>query len=132
MTDKEQIIIDGVQFNKFGDFFIDYDFNGRFQSISSSAKEYKILKSLIEQLLRKTQECEELKNLVFNWEQINKVQEDELICYRKALEEIEKIVNEPCVADAQEDCKHCDVWCEHKDILDTISRAKGGGLNERN
>lgn len=52
MTDKEQIMIDGVQFNKFGDFFIDYDFNGKFQSISSSAKEYKILKSLIEQLAR--------------------------------------------------------------------------------
>ena len=60
MTDKEQIIIDGVQFNKFGDFFIDYYFNGKFQSISSSAKEYKILKSLIEQLARKTQECENL------------------------------------------------------------------------
>lgn len=45
--------------------------------------------------------------------------------YRKALEEIEKIVNEPCVEDAQEDCKHCDIWCEHKDILDIISRAKG-------
>ena len=45
--------------------------------------------------------------------------------YRRALEKIEKIVNEPCVVDAQEDCKHCDVWCEHKDILDIISRAKG-------
>lgn len=43
----------------------------------------------------------------------------------EALEEIEEIVNEPCVADAQEDCKHCDIWCEHKDILDIISRAKG-------
>ena len=52
MTGKKQIMIDGVQFNKFGDFFIDYDFNGKFQSISSSAKEYKILKSLIEQLAR--------------------------------------------------------------------------------
>ncbi len=56
---KEQIIIDGVQFNKFGDFFIDYDFNGKFQSISSSAKEYKILKSLIEQLARSNQIVEQ-------------------------------------------------------------------------
>lgn len=45
----------------------------------------------------------------------------------KALEEIEKIVNEPCIVDAQEDCKHCDNWCEHKDILDIINKAKGEG-----
>lgn len=44
--------------------------------------------------------------------------------YRKALEEIEEIVKEPCV-DAQEDCKHCDNWCEHKDILEIINKAKG-------
>lgn len=59
--EKEQIIIDGIQFNKFGDFYVDYDLNGKFQSISSSAKEYKILKSLIKQLARKTQECKQLK-----------------------------------------------------------------------
>lgn len=59
--DKEQIIIDGIQFNKFGDFYVDYDLSGKFQSISSSAKEYKILKSLIEQLTRKTKECEQIK-----------------------------------------------------------------------
>ena len=47
--------------------------------------------------------------------------------YRNAFNEIEKIVNEPCVADAQEDCKHCDNWCEHKDILDIINKAKGEG-----
>ena len=61
MTDK-QIIIDGVQFNKWGDFLIDYELNGIYKTISSSDKCYKILKSLIEQLLRKEQECEELKN----------------------------------------------------------------------
>lgn len=59
--DKEQIMIDGIQFNKFGDFYVDYDLSGKFQSISSSAKEYKILKSLIKQFARKTQECEELE-----------------------------------------------------------------------
>ena len=57
----KQIIIDGVQFGKWGDFYIDYDLDGHFKSITSSAKEYKILKSLIDQLKRKEQECEELE-----------------------------------------------------------------------
>lgn len=69
MTDKEQIIVDGIQFNEFGDFYVDYDFNGKFQSISSSSKEYKILKSLIEQLARKTKECERLKIYIESNEQ---------------------------------------------------------------
>lgn len=68
---KEQIIIDGIQFNKFGDFYVDYDLNGKFQSISSSAKEYKILKSLIKQLTRKTQECEELKEKIKQVKDVN-------------------------------------------------------------
>nr|DAD89854.1 MAG TPA: hypothetical protein [Myoviridae sp. ctsip2] len=59
MTNK-QIIIDGVQFNKWGDFLIDYELNGIYKTISSSDKCYKILKSLIEQLKSKEQECETL------------------------------------------------------------------------
>ena len=46
--------------------------------------------------------------------------------YRKALEEIEEIVeivNEACI-DSQSDCKSCNFSCEHKDILDIISKAK--------
>lgn len=77
MTDKKQIIIDGIQFNEFGDFYVDYDFNGKFQSISSSSKEYKILKSLIEQLARKTQECEQKeKELLSNEKIINKLMKE--------------------------------------------------------
>lgn len=77
MTDKEQIMIDGIQFNEFGDFYVDYDFNGKFQSISSSSKEYKILKSLIEQLGRKTQECEQKeKELLSNEKIINKLMKE--------------------------------------------------------
>ncbi len=49
----------------------------------------------------------------------------EAACYRKALEEIEEIANEPCVADALDDCKSCGIWCEHKDILNIINKAKG-------
>ena len=75
--EKEQIIIDGIQFNKFGDFYVDYDFNSKFQSISSSSKEYKILKSLIEQLARKTQECEQKgKELLSNEKIINKLMKE--------------------------------------------------------
>ena len=48
--------------------------------------------------------------------------------YRKALGEIEEIVNVPCVADALDDCKSCDMWCEHKDILNIINKAKGEEL----
>ena len=43
--------------------------------------------------------------------------------YRKALEEIEEIVNETCT-DSQSDCKSCNFSCEHKDILDIINKAK--------
>ena len=71
------------------------------------------------------QECEALKSESFTREELITLQEKDIVRYCKALEEIEKIVNEPCVADAQEDCKHCDNWCEHKDILDIINKAKG-------
>lgn len=77
MTNKEQIIIDGIQYNKFGGFYVDYDLNGKFLSISSSAKEYKILKSLIEQLARKSQECEQKeKELLSNEKIINKLMKE--------------------------------------------------------
>ena len=78
------------------------------------------------------QECEELKEknkvlqkLVSELEYNTQTGIELNDRYCNALEEIEKIVNEPCVADAQEDCKHCDNWCEHKDILDIINKVKG-------
>lgn len=94
---KEQIIIDGIQFNKFGDFYVDYDLSGKFQSISSSAKEYKILKSLIKQLVRKTQEYEKLK------EELNflKNNEDLLISNLQVLWGKQ-------IAEEQGDCKNID------------------------
>lgn len=74
-----------------------------------------------------TQELKTLRDIISNKEKRNAALFLEVGRYRKVLEEIEKIVNEPCVADAQEDCKHCDFWCEHKDILDIINKAKGEG-----
>lgn len=61
------------------------------------------------------------KNLVVQAIELNEKYEK----LKKALEKIEEIVNEPCVGDAQEDCKHCDNWCEHKDILNIINKVKG-------
>ena len=90
MTDKEQIIIDGVQFNKFGDFFIDYDFNGKFQSISSSAKEYKILKSLIEQLECKTQECKELRQMYKSMVELCEAKDEAILEKQADIEELKK------------------------------------------
>lgn len=126
---KEQIMIDGIQFNKFGDFYVDYDFNNKFQSISSSAKEYKILKSLIEQLTRKTQECEELlkenqqlrnslsDSLMFKFTS----QENETDGYRKALKEIEEYCNNVLSFTA--------VRTTESDILNIINKAKGEECN---
>ena len=59
------------------------------------------------------------KNLVIQAMELNEKYEK----FKKALEEIEEIVNEPCT-DSQSDCKSCNSSCEHKDILDIISKAK--------
>ena len=147
---KEPIKIDGIQFNKFGDFYVDYDFNSKFQSISSSSKEYKILKSLIEQLARKTQEYEqkekELKELKRQYKlscldceyKNTKTDADR---YRKALEEIKKVIiplanknpidncwallNRCDECASKKDCKTQSPYFRAKQILDIINKAKG-------
>lgn len=128
---KEQIIIDGVTYYKQQDINEGLDEEHYITEFHLLATHYNLL---LEDYARKTQECEqkekELKELKRQYKlscldceyKNTKTDADR---YRRALEEIEEIVNEPCVADAQEDCKHCDIWCEHKDILDIISRAKG-------
>lgn len=133
---KEQIIIDGIQYNKFGGFYVDYDLNGKFLSISSSAKEYKILKSLIEQLARKTQECEELKKQLktsekwrINAESLNEKLSIEKYRYLKVLEEIDKVINnifDKCLGHKTDGCTPVHNVCEELiKILDIISKAKG-------
>lgn len=139
MNNKEQIIIDGIQFNKFGDFYVDYDLSGKFQSISSSAKEYKILKSLIKQFARRTQECEDLKGKYKNVLDLAKQNADaneyclqeleqENYRYRKALEEIEKELKEDIYCENQEcgcdDYEEC-LRCTKNIILGIINKAKG-------
>lgn len=160
MTDKEQIIIDGVDVKNCRRRIGKNSYCRYFKRLCSENN----FNCVWKQLARKTQECEGLKEkntllesqMAFNLSEMgirlgNEVNRSETLLkelkrfdkikdefremseklksendrYRKALEEIEKIVNEPCVADAQEDCKHCDNWCEHKDILDIINKAKG-------
>lgn len=104
--------------------------NERFYLKQYAKKDSEVL-DLTHQLNVKTQECEELKEknkvlqkLVSELEYSVQtgIELNARCC--NALEEIEEIVKEPCV-DAQEDCKHCDNWCEHKDILEIIHKAKG-------
>ena len=59
------------------------------------------------------------KNLVVQAMELNEKYEK----FKKALEEVEEIVNEPCT-DSQSDCKSCNSSCEHKDILDIIRKAR--------
>ena len=93
--------------------------------MQQTSREVDIKNCIVKQYKEKEQECEELKKQLETSEKWRIKSDLQNARYRRALEKIEKIVNEPCVVDAQEDCKHCDVWCEHKDILDIISRAKG-------
>ena len=74
-------------------------------------------------------ECEELKNLIFNWEQINKVQEVDIDRYRKALEEIEKVINNilnSCLGRNTVGCRPVHNVCENLiKILNIINKVKG-------
>ena len=89
MTDKEQIIIDGVDVSKCDRLIV----NQLYGYVCNCEEDTHIISSCknrhncyYKQLARKTTECEELKNLIFNWEQINKIQEVDIDRYRKALE----------------------------------------------
>lgn len=52
-----------------------------------------------------------------------KHKEQECEKYKQALDEIEKIANEPCII-FNKICKECNNTCEHKDILNIINKAK--------
>ena len=148
MIDKEHIIVDGVLFDEAGDFLVDYNLNGKFQNVSSFAKEYIILKHLIEQLIQKTQECEELKEEIqkLEMEFCNECGEKDdynIPCrmirnlnyvlvkefevndrYRKALEEIEGLISDDefvrCPID---DDVNCNYFTRNK-ILNIINKVK--------
>lgn len=104
MTDKEKIVIDGVEYNPCNGCKL---WNGHHctgaRSYEPNADKHKSIcnehmanqfQKVYQQLYLKTVECEK---------------------YEQALEEIENFTK-----------KHCDFYCEHNRILDIISKAKDG------
>lgn len=137
MTDKEEIIIDGVDVSGCGH-LVDKDACGCMDCQSVECE--KNPNCLFKQLARKTQECEELK------EQLNFVRTHRIVIeaernlYRKALEEIERVViplaNKNLVENCWsllDTCKKCkskkecgnqSPYTRVKQILDIISKVK--------
>lgn len=148
MTDKEQIIIHGVDVSEClfyqSNFEEDYDvkikhFCSNWHNSCESANNSNCY---FKQLARKTQECEELKKLVVrcsegwgkeacmkNWyQQSEQAKQEEnhdltmkLYGYRKALEEIERLANEN--NELLQGYHH--EWANNKLILEIISKATG-------
>lgn len=141
MTDKEEIIIDGVDVSKCRYFLKDtegQDYNtDEFVKGCCEAKGcyigcefigYSLCRGdkdcYFKQLARKTQECEELEERLERTEEDLKYQCADCMNiksdrYRKALEEIEKYCNNVLSFTA--------VRTTESDILDIISKAKGEG-----
>ena len=142
MTDKEQIIIDGVDVRNCKFFLPSDKYCGGVDSTvvwSLSCEDYP--NCYYKQLSGKAQECEELKaekevikkylgisdkSIMQRLEELTEYKlkrqlkyikiEEERDRYLKALEEIEGFRK-----------KHCDFWCEGNRILDIINKAKGEG-----
>ena len=150
MTDKEQIIIDGINVSKCC-YVIDYDppewqgtwggaiHKGACRVYSKDCKYNP--NCYFKQLARKTAECEELKERLVRTEEDVKYQCVDCMNvksdrYRKALEEIEELVkslneNRMCFYDDVNDCSNCDMntdcnYLRKFKILDIISKAKDG------
>ncbi len=146
MTDKEQIIINGVDVSEC-EFF---DGSHLCKCDKTIIDEHKKLKNIFsvkyvncrdnyncyfKQLARKTQECEELKKQVETsekWrikaESLNEKLDLKNTYYRKALEEIEKELEEDVYCESQEcgcdDFEEC-LNCVKTQILNIISKVKG-------
>lgn len=77
------------------------------------------------------QECEELKSESFTREELISLQEKDIDRYRKALEEIEKVINNilnSCLGRNTVGCRPAHNVCEELiKILDIINKAKGEG-----
>ena len=99
MTDKEQIIIDGVDVSE----CVSFDkLNGQNICCYEDTREDKIpfanfcvenKDCYFKQLIRKTQECEALKSESFTMNSLIIEQEEEIDRYRKVLEKIEECIN---------------------------------------
>ena len=113
MTDKEQIIIDGVFINAC--------------LVSEKCKEFETckIKNILRQLARKTAECKEREQDAENWAYKAGLATGKASRYRNALDEIEGMLDNDdfryCPLDDTEDCHHT----TYKNIFDIISKAKG-------
>lgn len=145
MTDKEQIIIDGVDVSEClfyqSNFEEDYDvkikhfcsnWHNSCESVNNSNCYFK-------QLARKTQECEELKEeytelklenkelyrILAGLKEVRKLKDR----YRKALDEIEQELKEDIYCESQEcgcdDFEKC-LRCTKDQILNIINKVKDG------
>lgn len=127
MTDKEQIIINGVDVSKCDKLIV----NQLYGYACNCEEDTHIISSCknrhncyYKQLARKTQECEELKSESFTRESLISMQEKDIDRYRKALEEIEEIVKDWYKNEWS--CYMCRKNMDKKleDILDIINKAK--------
>lgn len=127
MTDKEQIIINGVDVSKCDKLIV----NQLYGYACNCEEDTHIISSCknrhncyYKQLARKTQECEELKSESFTRESLISMQEKDIDRYRKAFEEIEEIVKDWYKNEWS--CYMCRKNMDKKleDILDIINKAK--------
>lgn len=120
MTDKEQIIIDGVDVSKCE--YLKESFTGLICADCNKSNDCsKSPNCYFKQLARKTQECVLLsENLAIKEEEARHYL-GEAYKYRKALEEIEEIIKEyDCVNCSEQHCEDCNKG----EIFYIINKAK--------
>lgn len=122
MTDKEQIIINGVTYYKQQDINEGLDEEHYITEFHLLATHYNLL---LEDYARKTQKCEELKSESFTRESLISMQEKDIDRYRKTLEEVEKYIKEECNCECTDCLEYSN--CKFQDILDIINKVKGAG-----
>lgn len=138
MTDKEQITIDGVDVSKCkyfedGECGCEYYLRYGYEiTMYDRCEEYPNCD--FKQLARKTQECEELQEKLdyshndnIRWSEAWLKMWRQRSCYRKALEEIEGLI-QSTLDDFEEDDEEVQLSYCHNislQILDIISKAKG-------
>ena len=146
MTDKEQIIIDGVDVSGclFYQSNFEEDYDVRIKHFCSNwhncCKSSNNQNCYFKQLARKTQECEELKaekevikkylgisdkSIMQRLEELTEYKLKRQLKYIKIEEERDRYLK--ALEEIQDfRKKHCDFWCEGNRILDIISKAKDG------
>ena len=137
MTDKEQIIIDGINVKKCKHFCLEPQIpDMALAGFSKICGEEYIAKECednpdcyFKQLARKTRECEELKRqkaVLKSWSKHLEQWKDDLLkdndYYRNTLENIEKIIKEyDCVNCSEQHCEDCNKG----EIFYIINKVKG-------